>query len=884
MANLAELRSLIPDIPEVIMQADGFGLWIVWQDEINPVIVQTLEDYGGVVTAQSETQALWFFFTTDVFLAAARLAVWARFNPLAVSMQIFSVRFKFGTHNAKAIVFNEELWQQNLIVSEQLQVLVHTSAVGSISGMPGLSATALTEPMGALTDSFSLMSADPRLPYQSSLSWYAILHPVGNPIDKAFQTGWREFFVHVESVLQRNKYRFTLHNFFLMFPLEGLRQVRGWCQDFLTLVSRLKAEAPEHYWPCVLAVVDRKGINFSEDLPQKINVDWDKLSPDYPHMVMRNSLMLGDDFSVHEVRFAASQHSQEDWSSISLVSEDNTGADVLPQLVPTTVALGNHPHCFYCGLRSHLTSQCPTRNMDERDPVVWRKIARLDFASMRQGVHDIDARLSENQELTQAELAREDSLAGNLLKGFYDLVWPAQVRSISMFWRMRSKDMVKAFTDLAPEDNSPIWPCLHKFNEVEPAELDKELHNLAYRFPKDFRIASLRGFLAVEMGDYTKAIAYWKEAEMFSTFPSIQAWHIFLQARALEYQGLFTQALVEYDECERMCPTWRLLEHRKLVCNVKRGFLEHTLSAIISLVEKDGNFFNKLLMDSEVERGHIQIFASLYSLWVAMENRAEEEERNLSKIRDDLCNWFMPGNSFAEAATERIHKLMQIASYKNYVAFQSICNGRVSLERDIQNYVKQEGREFKAQFTAFIERLKHIHDEAAWFPFPSILTDFNKSYNQSVANLNWAFKANFQIPEAFKKAQMLIDEEAERLKKLEGRMRFLRIIRDSTLFILALFEAFFWLEFAGGVLIFVLLPLILVYGDKIGFDLAATVIAQERWQVQKALFFIVTVAALGIAGLRTVLHFERIREKVFAKAKSAGKNIPKKTGKNVGGK
>lgn len=876
MANLAALRTLMPAVNDVHMQADGYCLWLAWQGESNPVLVQTLEDYGGVKTAEEGGQAAWFFFSPDVFLAAARLGVWGRFNSLPVTMQIFPVRINVGMGGEKFLLFDESLWLQDVRAEASFQVWVHPACRIAAQGLPGISALAKAPPQGMSGVDWWQMEVDARLPYRSSMGWYVVLHPVGNPIDKVFQFGWREFFNHIEAILQRNKLRFTLHNYFLMFPLDGLRQCKSWTRDFLSLIARLKEEHPEHYWPCVLVTVDRKGLNLNDDLPTKLSVDWEQLSPDYPHMTMRNALVLGEEFLFHEVRFAPARQAPDDWCSVTLRREDAAQGGVLPQMVPAQLVVGSNPHCFYCGQRSHLTPQCPTRTMPPRESTLWRQVALLDFSVMRDAMTRIDARLLSGEEDPISGLIAESTPEGLLTRGFYDLLWPVQVRSISTFWRLRSKDMRKGLDDLAPEDNSPVWETLRTFPHRELHEVDRELQTLAHRFPKDFRVMSLRGFVALEQGDITKALAYWKEAEMFSTFPVIQAWHVFLQARAMEFQNNFSQALLLYDQVLKISPSLSIVEHRKLVCEVKRGFTGQALGTLVELVGQDGHTFNKVLIDPEMERGHIQIFSRLYGLWTEMEARAKEEEKNLIKIRDELAVWFLPGNIFVDSMAERIDKLQGITSIHNYVAFQSLSTGRAQLEKELQMYIAKQAREFKDQFKSFTEELRAIHDESAWFPFPGALVEFNKSCSQSVVNMNWALRTNFHVPEAFRKAQMMVDQEAERMKRLKGRMRFLRIIRDSTLFVLSFAESFFWIELSGILLIFVLLPLVLVYGDRIGLDMAANLLTKERWQVQKVFLLMLTVFAVGAAALRTVLRFEAIRDKVFAKARAASKRPPSK--------
>ena len=880
MSKLEALRGQVPEVRYLQMQADGYAIWIVWPGEVNPVLVQTLEEYGGVRIAEDEGQSLWFFFTSDVLLAAARLSVWARFNQLAVTMALFPARMQVGTEGDKSLIFDEAIWKLNLDLPQDFKIWGHASMVPLAEGIPGVSLiSAIDVPSGLDSSIWLHLEADGRLPYQSSMGWYVVMRPVGNPLDKNFQTGWREFFNHVEAVLQRNKFRFTIHDFFLMFPLEGLTQFRNWCRDFLTLVERVKEENSEQYWPCVMAIIERKGLNFNQDLPSKVAVAWEQLTPDYPHMFIRNALMLGDEFAFHEVRFAPSHQAPDDWASVSLRTGEEERRGVLPQLAPTSLITGTQPHCFYCGQRSHAPSDCPVRTFPPHESKVWNRVAQLDFAAMRGAVQEIDTALAEageNRNEAINTLAREQSASGVLLDAYFDINWVVQPRAMRLFWRARNKEFHKISSDLIPQDSSPIWEVMEQFPERDLLELDKELAALAMRYPKDFRIMSLRGFVAMERGELEKAQLYWKDAEVYSSFPIVQTWHQMLQARLLEYQGRYTQAGNLYAQVYRATPTWLDAEYRRLVCDVKSGFSGTASTALTALVDRNGHYFNKALLDPEMERGHVQIHACLYALWVEMEARAKDEAAKMYKLRDELPSWFMPAHPFAERMADQVHRLMQVVTVNNYVAFQMLATGRMQLEKEMQTFVNQESKDMKNRFKSYTERLKVIHEESAWFPFPRALVDFNKNYNISVANLNWALTANFHLPDPFRKAQMLLEQEEERLKKMESRLKFLRIIRDSTLFLLSVGETFFWVELVGIILIFVLMPLLLIYGDKIGLDWTASVIAKERWSVQKAMFFVISILALAVACLRTILRFEYIRDKILTKAKNTTRRVVRK--------
>lgn len=875
MPTLSALQSRLSGADDVQMKAEGYALWLVWTGEINPVIPQTLEDYGGIALVEEPQQGLWFFFSTEVFLAAARLSVWTRFNSLVMLLQIFPATFEAGEDYSRNIVFDKGFSAQNLTPRSEFQVWAHASLKGQVDAAPGLKLVESPLPEGMTPGNWLLLEADARLPYQSTQGWYALLHPMGNPLEKEFQIGWREFFGQLEAILQRNKFRFAIHDFYLMFPLDSLRQVKSWCRDFFALLQRLKAEASEQYWPCVLAIVERKGLHLSEDLPQKSKVVWEHLVPDYPHMIMRTAFTLGDEFAVHRARFAASQRSPEDWASISLRTADGCVGARVPQIAPSSLIMGQASSCFYCGQSSHSAEKCPSLQLAPLETGIWTELAKRDLASLQESAEEIETELLQRESTEERELYLTGALhkkdaTGILLKAFYDIAWPLQFRSINFFWRVRTKDIGRAAKELTPPDHHVIWAALDSFRLKEAQELDKDLQSLALKFPQDFRVLCLCGFGAMERGDLEKAGSFWKEAEKFSPYPAIQAWHLLLQARALECQGKTPQALLLYEQVARSLSPWQEGAYRKLVCDVKCGFIENALAQLRILIERNGHFFNRALIDPELERGYIQVQECLNTLWNTMEQRAREEELNLARMREELASWFTPSHPFAEEAAQRIEKLLQLSLIKNYVPFQKLSQGRAQLEKDMQNIVLQDARANKNHFLTFANRLKVIREESAWFPFPAVLVEFNKSYSQSVANINWAMTANLHVPDSFRKAQFIVEQETERLKKLEGRLRFLRIIRDSTLFILSMAETFFWIELIGIIAIFVVLPLLLLYGDKFGLDVAVSAIVKERWQMQKGLFFMLSVLAVGIASLRTVLRFEQIRDKILLKAK--GKN------------
>ena len=876
MPQLDSLLKSLKTPSDVRMRTPGYLLWLSWQVEFKPVISRFMEDYGGLKLGAEADQMLFFFFSTDAFLVAARIAGWARFDATSLNIVVMPATLTMGESRSFAIDLPQELEAQQLDAPKGLCVYLHPEIAGIAAAIPGIKTEVVPTPMGLASAIWQKMTVDPRLPYQANIGWYAVLRPLGSPLDKEFQNGWRHLFEEVEKILQRNKFRYTIHDFFLMFPLEAVHQLKGWTRDLLELIRTLKESPSGNYWPCAAAIVNKKGLTFNNDLPHKIGLDWNKLSADYPCMSFQNALVLGSEFSVHEVRFATG-NGKDDWCNVSLSQSEGKSTFSVPLLIPSRMVLGAHPVCFYCGQQSHEVSQCPTRSMPERDKDVWRRVAGFDFASMKEGIRELDEQIQLQGLESLPGLLEPDTIPAIMGRAFFDINAFAQIRNVSRIWRTKGKAPPVPGEDVLDKEYSPLWELWENYPTApDKNAVDKELQEMSMRSPRDYRLKCFQGFIALERGDIEKAKHLWSEAGQTAPVGFLQAWLIFLRARAEECCGKLPLASGLYIQSQRACPQWTLPAYRHIVCQVKAGFVESAVSQLEKLLGQDANYFNIAILDPEMERGQTMILVGMGAVWVKTELQMQEETANLERVRSEVASWFTKDHPFVAEADARIKKLMDVAQYHNYVPYMAALHGRMLLERDMAQRVKTETRDFKNQFKQYTEKLKVIQDEAAWFPFPKIMTEFNKSFNKCAAAVNWASRSNIGVADSFKKAQILAAEMASIIENLEKRLKLLRLIRDGTLFILTMTRTFFWIEIVGLLLVLVALPLLLFYAEEYGAGWTVTALAGQQWQVQKAAAFIISFLALGVSLLSAVLRFEKIRDALLEKARQGELKKPKK--------
>lgn len=876
MPRIADLLTRLPKTKEVRMSSNGHALWICWQTDLDPVIPQTLQNYGGMLITSDRNQSLWFFFSIDVFLALARLAVWAKFNDIDANIELFPAKLLLGVKREVSLEFDTLLTQQEVLPTEGLELWIHPKAREVDHNIPGISFTKKMAKQGMTNTQWADLVADVRMPYSSSQGWYALLRPLGNPLDRQFQEGWPAMFKALETLLQRNKLKFLLQDNFVMVSVDNLRMLRIWLREMLACCATIKAENHAHYWPCVSVVIDRKGLNFNHELRTKVGLQWDNLMSDFPYMSYRNAYLLGEGFCIQDIRFSGDQTSMDSWCNVALDEEGFSNRSV-PVIMAGHLISGQGHGCFYCGMRSHKSHECPSLNMPPTSGDIWWELAGQSLETINESFRTIEHTLTEKGVEGFQELLASPGTVSMLLKAIFEINSATQLRTVPRYWLARGRDYDKATDDNAlQKDDSVVWDYLDNLGKTTLENLplfEKEIQAAIVRTPRDPRLRTLLGFVGVNKNDPLRATTSFKEGGALTPAPLLQAWNEFLQARLSEVQGRFPEAVDQYAQIQRVIPQWRDLEYRQLVCKVKMGFAEQVVGKLLKLIQDDPNYFNRCLIDPELERGQLLVLTHIHPLWAEAEKAADEEKSNVMRLAEELAKWFKESHPLALRMRQDLAELQRLSEIKNYVAFLQVTKIRPILERNITDNIQREIEDLQERFKNYLSALQDIRDEASWFPFPKVLREFSREFNECAGIINWAFASNFKEVDAFQRAQDSTGTLDGLLRNLKKRLKFLRMVRDATLFLLTLGKSFFWLEVIGLLLCFLGVPAIILYGDRINLGWLKQMLGSQQWEIQKVLVGIVSIMALGIAALRTTVVFEKRRDRLIEEARNQRESL-----------
>lgn len=882
MYTLSTLLERLQGVPQARLISSGYGLWMVWSGSFNNAVGHTLRDHGLVQLVEDPCQSLWLSFTPEVFRAMAKLQIWARLNPLPLFCQVFPVTALVGYDMSLSASVPREIGRQQAGVAEDLEVLLHPKLAESVRGVHGLSLGQAVSMQGLANVGWAPLVSDQGLDYSSPANWFGVIRPLGRLGEREAIAGWRAFFSEVQGVFQRLNIKYLADDAqgFVLFPLENYRQMRLYCTELSTLLAELKA-TQRAYWPCVFAITEQRGMSFSMDMPHRMGLDWNRLTPDFLHMRYRDGFSLYDAFKVNEVNYGGEQESLDSWCNVTMrQAEGQGGQGAMEMPLPRRWLAGAGKECFYCGLKNHTAAQCPSRLLPPFRAHVWEAVGQASVGGMAQGFKALDEAADPAKFVEKAVgLLSAQGMEADLVRAVFSIGAPYQPGLLPVLPRVKAREWPLDPAQLNPEEP---WPLAEAHTALISGDLEKSkelLRAVSAKNGRSFEAACLEGFVSLEADDPHMAQFYWQEAGRLAETNVQQCYVLFLQARLREVAGEYREALGLYRQVLMGSSKWLEPTYREGVCMVKMGFTGQSLDIFADLVNRDPMFFNRILVDPETDRGRVHVLSGLWEPWREAQTKAKAIGLKVSALLKELPQWFEEDHAFRKPAQTHLERMDALANTENFVAYREVGRGMDGFTMEMQKQIDEEIKRIKERVSTYAHRLREVQYEAGWFPFPKLLRDFNRDFNHCVQRINWIMTQPLRTADNFRTARRHVPEIEEHLKSLSKRLVSLRIVRDSTLFAMIMGKNFVWMEVVGLALALLTIPVLLYYSNKIASNWIIDGILAQKWDFQKGLIFLVTIFSFGLASLLSVLTFEKKKRQLFeadAERRSGQRKTPAK--------
>jgi len=866
--SISDLISDLPEVSQSRLVASGFGVWVVWKGKLNNAVSNTLREYGALCVAQKSEQALWFCNTPEVFRALARLQIWARVNPMPVFCEVMPMTFLMGYDMEHTVSISPELDRQDARFPQDFEVVIHPKLKDRVEAQAGLTTQGVGAVEGLSSVEWLGLQADQGLDYETLRKWYFVIKPLGRMADKEAILGWRDFSIDIIDLLQKLglKYISDIKEGAIFFPLDNFQLLRSFSNEILSLIKKVKEDPEKKYWPVVMAAVSQENLQFTGDLPRKIGLDWNRLAPDFPHVRFMDGFLLSEWFRMNEASYGTDAVSLDSWCTIALKEGgEQLGSGTMQVALPNVLIGKEGEGCFYCGQTSHVTKDCPSKHLAKPQDGLWHQLAQTDIKEFSKGFIAVDKDVHE-EDFTNSMLAvfnSKDSLESLMVRAVYEINAPAQIRTLKIVWRSRGKEWGEGSKQLAPQEGEYVWDALNMIEKGELEAAEAVIKDAQLKYPRSYQPHSLWGLWNLEMGDSSQALFHWQEAERMSYTPMQQGYFSYLQARLMEIEGNLKDAINTYKHANTYSPTWIDPVYRQGVCMVKMGFTGQAMDLFSDLVDRDPHIFNKILIDPELDRGRVQLMTSMYDRWIEANEEVKITRETVLKLIEDISKRFDISHMYYEPAIEELERLKGLGAKQNYVAYRMLIRGAEKFKANLDSEVKREIKRIDANLEYQTDRVRTIQKEAAWFPFPKLLLEFNKDFNFCVDKINWVKTQRLKDADNFRKSLKLLDEIEERIDTLQGRLVTLRIIRDSTLFVLMLGRNFIWLELLGLGLALVSIPATLYFTQDVQNNWIIDAIREQRWEFTKGLVIILSIVCLALAAIKSAFSFDKRKRELF---------------------
>lgn len=866
MMYISRALDRLPKLAQTRMVHSGIGVWVVWSGQLDPTFNQLMSDYGGFRMCEESNQALWFFFGEEAWYALARMRLWGRVNDQPALIAAMPATILISPKFEMSLSLTVEISRQQAEPPEHLTILVHPNLKAQLAGMPGLATSPTQAPQGLARVAWESFEADPGLAYDSPLVFAGVVKPLGDPLDKNTSGGWRAIHAEHVSLLERMGLKYLAQEGFLIFALDGLKTVRAWCREVMAMIARPRDDEGKGpaAWPSVMAVSPRKGMSLSKDLPRRLGLDWDILTPNCPHMSYRAAFLLGEGFRINEARYTSRGNSVDDWCSVSPVpSEAEHSEGAIALTYSTNLMAGRFGPCFYCGLANHDPAHCPSKALAAGNPGLWTRLADVDIERLDAMFQELDTALANNTLEGIARFLSGKDDKDMVLRAVFEVNFCSQTRMIEAVWRSRGKDLPAGLSQLGPREGEHLWGALDALRAGDAQAAEQFLAQALLRYARGYQPRCLQGFLVMEAGDWVKAVYYWQEAGRLAYTPLQRAYCLFLQGRAMEMQADYQKATAHFRQALVECPRWIEPIYRQGVCMVKMGFIEQGMRVFEDLMRDDPGIFNRVMIDPELERGRVHVLSALWRPWSDTRSLAQQKVEDLRQLAEAVHNHFLDGDPFLAECDEKLKELDRIAKIQNYVAFYRFFQGFEDMRADLRKKVESEIKDMQLKMQGKYAELLNIQGEAAWFPFPKLLKDFNRDFNFCATKLNWMRQASLKTPENFRKTREYLPQLDERIRLLRTRLISLKVVRDSTYFVMLLGRNFVWFEVVCLGLSLVLVPVFVYVSQYFGLGWLAELLERQKWQLQKGLVLILSIMALALAAIKTALTFDYKKKQLF---------------------
>ena len=514
---------------------------------------------------------------------------------------------------------------------------------------------------------------------------------------------------------------------------------------------------------------------------------------------------------------------------------------------------GKSPPCFYCSSRRHSVGDCPSKTIWE-SPNGLRELGNFSFKDINALIAEHINAITRPYTPTESDehINRKSGRSDMIFNAFYEISNPFQLHFLRRIW-LSSATRWNTF-EKEPKNRKgggQLWNGLDCIRVSRLDQAETLLRDEEQKYPKDFRVHTAFGFLAVEKGNFTGALSRFANAMICARSILQKSYISLLASRIYEVNNRLDGARQKVEEALEMTPDWLEAMYRKAVLMIKMGEYYPGMEELKRIIRKEPNFYVRVLLDPDLAVIEDQVESFLRELFGEAQNKAAENKSKSEEAVEKIKEWFGVTDekyTSTQADMEKITAHEESNSYIGYIDAASLEDHIFSRSEMI---LKNHRKRVKRNLSVLISSIEGNIDYIKNHPCRKKLGKLDFSLER-VADEVFAAKSNVAFvgtSEACKEAQNIIEHLSACSREIDPVIKRLIKLEKMEILFIALRKVSFFVM--GGLIVgSVLFPLTTYYISYFSSDFELVMGRLLDYQV---LAIVLSVIVSFVTGLFAVI-------------------------------
>jgi len=370
--------------------------------------------------------------------------------------------------------------------------------------------------------------------------------------------------------------------------------------------------------------------------------------------------------------------------------------------------------------------------------------------------------------------------------GFYELKQVFQLRFFITIWDNRSNEWNKitAAEDESDDKGGFIWLAQDCIRVSNLSQAESLLQTCLEKYPDDYRVYCMLGFLNIEKGNHPRSEHYLDKALYYARTRPQKIFILLLLSRLYDLADNHGNALQKTREILAIDPYCREAAYQEIVFKFKQGKKGEALEQLVKLIRMSREYYINALIDPDLAEFNKIIHPELKKLFKETRQKAQKTAYNAEREFFTLEKFLEQDDDEIEKADAVLLKIRELALTDSYFGYLDMAYLGDSMINACRKTMSHRKKEFINAIRKIYKRTENISGLARNYHSRLLSNPAYKQLKAIQSELNQISEAvKFNDFDKFREMSIRCEEISKELHEIEPELKRLKMMLDIKTFL-----------------------------------------------------------------------------------------------------